>query len=69
MTETYIESLRVSQAELSSGNTEGSVFMRLSEGSCAFLIDRNLAKEKTASKLRTVLLTTHNDDFPKKYKK
>ena len=48
--------LRVAQAELESGDTSGRVFLRLSDGAAAILIDRNKAKEHVASDLRRSLL-------------
>ena len=46
-----IERLRVIQAELSTGNTSGQVFMQLSEGSAFLLTERSIVKEKVTSAL------------------
>ena len=51
-----LEALRVAQAELSSGDTSGKVFVQLSPGSAMFLKDRSEAKEKVASEIRHVVL-------------
>ena len=50
-----IERLRVMQAELSTGNTSGQVFMRLSQGSAFLLTERPIVKEK----IKAALLTTN----------
>lgn len=41
-----LESLRVAQLELVSGNTSGNVFVQLSPGAVFFHTDRQNAKEK-----------------------
>ena len=43
---TSISTLRVAKAELTSGDTSGKVFMRLSEGSVAFLAKRAVAEAR-----------------------
>jgi hypothetical protein len=57
-----ISELRVAQAELVSGNTQGRVFMRLSPGAVAFVTDRKVAEERVASDLRKSLL--EEEAFP-----
>ena len=41
-----IATLRVAQAELSSGDTSGKVYMRLSPGSVAFLTKRSVVQAR-----------------------
>ena len=55
-----LEALRVAQAELSSGDTSGNVFVQLSPGSAMFLVARSAAQEEVASEIRQVLL---GEDF------
>jgi hypothetical protein len=50
-----IAALRVAQSELSSGNTSGNVYIRLSEGAVAFLTTRSNAKEEIDAKLRIAI--------------
>jgi hypothetical protein len=47
-----IEELRVSQQELSSGNTKGQVFVQLSKGAVAFLTDRLVVQARVSRQLR-----------------
>ena len=54
--DTTIQALRVAQAELSSGNTQGKVFMRLSEGAVALKVDRSKAQDLVNADLRNALL-------------
>ena len=54
--DTTIQALRVAQAELSSGNTQGKVFMRLSEGAVALQVDRSKAQDLVNADLRNALL-------------
>jgi hypothetical protein len=58
-----IPTLRVAQAELMSGDTSGKVYVRLSEGSVAFLVDRPQAQSEVAAQLRRALLNDipHNN--------
>jgi hypothetical protein len=51
-----INTLRVAQAELASGNTQGKVFMRLSEGAAALLVERPKAQDQVDADLRNKLL-------------
>ena len=51
-----LEALRVAQAELSSGDTTGKVFMQASPGAAMFLADRKVAKEKVAAEIRQIVL-------------
>lgn len=51
-----INELRVAQAELTSGNTEGKVFVRLSSGAVGFRIERQEAQERVTKELRKTLL-------------
>lgn len=51
-----LEALRVAQAELSSGDTTGKVFMQTSPGAAMFLTDREVAKEKVAAEIRQIVL-------------
>ena len=44
--EEKITTLRVAQAELSSGDTSGNVYMRLSPGSVAFLTNRSVVEAR-----------------------
>ena len=44
--ETLISTLRVAQSELSSGDTSGKVYMRLSTGSVAFLTKRSVVQAR-----------------------
>lgn len=54
---TRINTLRVAQAELSSGNIQGKkVFLRLSEGAVAFPVEREIAKTMVSSELQQALL-------------
>jgi hypothetical protein len=50
-----LEALRVAQAELSSGDTSGNVFVQLSPGAAMFLTDRSVAQEKVASEIRAIV--------------
>jgi hypothetical protein len=50
-----IESLRVADQELSSGNTAGRVFVRLSTGSVAFLTERPVAQARVSRQLRAAI--------------
>jgi len=47
-----VEQLRVADQELSSGNTRGEVYVRLSPGSVAFLTDRPVAQARVSRQLR-----------------
>ena len=52
-----INTLRVAQAELTSGNIEGkSVFVRLSDGAVAFPVERKVAQTMVATELKQALL-------------
>jgi len=51
-----INTLRVAQSELSSGNTSGRVFLRLSDGAAAFAVDRSVAQDHVGADLRRALL-------------
>ena len=52
-----INTLRVAQAELSSGNIAGkSVFVRLSDGAVAFPVERKVAQTMVATELKQALL-------------
>ncbi len=46
-----LEELRVAQAELSSGNTSGQVYHRLSPGAALLLSDRSLVQAKLAEQI------------------
>ena len=54
--ESRVTALRVAQSELSSGNTSGKVFMRLSSGSVAFPVERQVAEKTVANELHQALL-------------
>lgn len=56
-----ISTLRVAQAELSSGDTTGKVYMRLSPGSVAFLKDRSDVKQKVSAQIRQAVLSESLD--------
>ena len=51
-----IQALRVAQSELVSGDTSGKVFLRLSDGACAFLTDRSKAQDHISQQIRETLL-------------
>lgn len=51
-----LEALRVAQAELSSGDTTGKVFIQASPGAAMFLTDREAAKKKVAAEIRQIVL-------------
>lgn len=62
-----LEALRVAQAELSSGDTSGKVFLQPSPGAALFLTDRAVAKERVASEIRQIVLG--EDDLDEKKSK
>jgi len=51
-----ISTLRVAQSELVSGNTAGTVYMRLSPGSVAFPQDRSSVQKKLSTQIRQAIL-------------
>lgn len=51
-----VNTLRVVKAELTSGNLQGKVFGRLSEGAVAFPIERSQSIAKVSQDLQRVLL-------------
>lgn len=57
-----IGTLRVAQSELISGNTGGKVYIRLSEGSVAFLTPRDVAQSQVNAQLRQELLNETIED-------
>jgi hypothetical protein len=57
-----LEALRVAQAELSSGDTSGSVFRQFSPGAAMFLTDRSVTQEKVASEIRAIVLGEDLDE-------
>jgi hypothetical protein len=52
---TDIETLRVADQELLSGNTAGRVFVRLSPGAAAILTERPVAQARVSRQLRTAI--------------
>ena len=52
--EKLLEEYRVAQAELSSGNTNGNVYMQLSPGAGLFLTDRIIAVENISNRIRSI---------------
>jgi hypothetical protein len=52
---TDIETLRVADQELLSGNTAGRVFVRLSPGAAAILTERPTAQARVSRQLRTAV--------------
>lgn len=54
--DSVVNTLRVAKAELSSGNVQGKVFCRLSEGAVAFQTERSEAIAKVSRDLQQVLL-------------
>ena len=53
--ETKLEALRVAQAELCSGNTNGSIYMQLSHGVAMFLTDRTITLDKVSQGIRNAI--------------
>jgi len=51
-----INELRVAQAELDSGNTDGEVYLRLSEGAVAFCTQRQSVQQHVDQHLRSAVL-------------
>lgn len=62
--EKRIATLRVAQAELSSGNVK--VFWRLSAGAVGFPMDRGMAKSMVSAELRQALLESSSGPSTKK---
>jgi hypothetical protein len=54
-----LEALRVAQAELVSGNTNGSVYLQASPGAAAFLTDRTVAIEVISEGIRSTIEADH----------
>jgi hypothetical protein len=63
--EKRITTLRVAQAELSSGNVK-QVFWRLSAGAVAFPMDRDMAKSMLSTELHQALLESSSSGTSKK---
>ena len=61
-----IESLRVAQAELCSGDTSGAVYLQLSPGSVIHLTDRSLAIDLVSRKIQETIRADDNDKTSKK---
>ena len=51
----YLDTLRVADQELSSGNRTGKVYVQLSTGSAAFLTERPVAQTRISRKLRAAI--------------
>jgi hypothetical protein len=65
MNDKRIATLRVAQAELSSGNVK-EVFWRLSPGAVAFPMDRGMAKSMVSTELHQALLESSSSGTIKK---
>ena len=50
-----LEALRVAQAELCSGNTNGAVYIQLSPGAALFRTDRVATLEKVSKEIQRVI--------------
>jgi hypothetical protein len=56
VSEMALEELRVAQAELVSGDTNGKVYLRLSESAVAYVTPRQDARARVSSMLREAIL-------------
>lgn len=50
-----LEVLRVTDQELASGNTQGKVYVQLSPGAAAILVDRPVAQARVSRQLREAI--------------
>jgi hypothetical protein len=64
--EDHLEALRVAQAELLSGNTNGDVFLQASPGAAMFLTDRTLAVNHVTNQIRTIMTGDFATEPPRK---
>jgi hypothetical protein len=64
-TEDQLEALRVAQAELLSGNTDGNVYIQVSPGAAMFLTDRTLAVNQVSNQIRSVMKGDFSNDTPR----
>jgi hypothetical protein len=65
-TEAQLEALRVAQAELLSGDTNGNVYIQASPGAAMILTDRTLAVTKVSDQIRSLMKGDFEGCMPKK---